>query len=40
MKIAIIGNGISGSSAKRIAKEFGHEPTIISTNQQIASKSA
>ena len=40
MNIAIIGNGISGSSAKRIALEFGHEPTIISTNTQIASKSA
>ncbi len=40
MKIAIIGNGIAGSSAKRIAQEFGHEPTIISTDNASASKSA
>lgn len=40
MKIAIIGNGIAGSSAKKIALEFGHEPTIISTDSATASKSA
>ncbi|QDP46725.1 MAG: hypothetical protein Tp156SUR915002_15 [Prokaryotic dsDNA virus sp.] len=40
MKIAILGNGICGSSAKKIALEYGHEPTIISSNSNSASKSA
>lgn len=40
MRIGIIGNGIAGSMAKKIAQANGYEAKIHSTNRDVASRSA
>ena len=40
MRIGIIGNGIAGSMAKKIAIKNGYEAKIHSTNRDVASRSA